>query len=498
MLRTGSAYLEALNDGRQIVLGNELITDVASHPAFRKTARSFARLYDRKREADQLSVMSIEEGGERFSSWFMLPKSRADLEQRAEAHRRIAEWSYGLLGRSADHVPSFVAGMAMCPQLFEANRPGFGQNIKDYLDHLKKGDLFACYLVLTPQGSRDPEIFKRTGRKNPTLRVVAEDEDGIVVSGMKMLGTSAVFADEAFIGSMIPLGPDQIDEAVTFAVPMNTRGVEVWVRKSFELNADNQIDDYFSSQFDETDAVLILDEVRVPWSRVFCYRDVALMRDMYFKTPAHIMGNHQSNWRFIEKLKLIVGIAHKAADMAGVLQIPAIQQTLGKLAAAEASLLGLLAGQIDRHETIAGGYVHVNRRFLYATLQWCAHNYYQVAEDVKSLMGAGPFLLPADITTLQNPRFRRTFDDMWQLPGADAVERYKFVKMAWDLLGSDFAGRHTQYERFYGGPPHIMDLYSYFNCPWGERRATVDRILSDMDAHLPSAPEPTSSAKRKV
>ncbi len=52
--------------------------------------------------------------------------------------------------------------------------------------------------------------------------------------------------------------------------------------------------------------------------------------------------------------------------------------------------------------------------------------------------------------------------------------------MAWDLLGSDFAGRHAQYEKFYGGPPHIMDLYSFFNCPWNERRAAVDQIVRDM------------------
>ena len=67
-------------------------------------------------------------------------------------------------------------------------------------------------------------------------------------------------------------------------------------------------------------------------------------------------------------------------------------------------------------------------------------------------------------------------------PQASADERYKFIKMAWDLLGSEFAGRHTQYEKFYGGPPHIMDLYSFFNCPWGERRAAVDQIIKDKDA----------------
>jgi 4-hydroxyphenylacetate 3-monooxygenase len=77
---------------------------------------------------------------------------------------------------------------------------------------------------------------------------------------------------------------------------------------------------------------------------------------------------------------------------------------------------------------------------------------------------------------------RQTFEKYWRVPTASADERYKFVKMAWDLLGSEFAGRHTQYEKFYGGPPHIMDLYSFFNCPWTERRTAVDQIIKDMGA----------------
>jgi 4-hydroxyphenylacetate 3-monooxygenase len=490
MLRSGEAYLAALRDGRRIRLGNEIVTDVTTHKAFRNTARSFARLYDLKRAEAQRDAMAYrtEDGqGDNWSSaWFRLPRNRAELEHRAEAHRRLAEWSYGLLGRSMDHVPSFVAGMAMMPELFDANRPGFGANLLAYLDHLRRGDLFACYLVLTPQGSRNPELWKQAGRRNPALQVVGEYDGGIIVSGQKMLGTSAVFSDEAWIGSMIPLGPDQVDEAVTFAIPINQPGVELWVRSSFELAARNRVDDYFASQFDETDAVMVFNEVRVPWERVFSYRDVPLMRDMYFKTPAHVMGNHQSNWRFTEKLKLIIGIAHKAAEMAGVLNVPAIQQILGRLAASEASLLGLLSGQIDQHEVLASGHVYVNRRFLYATLQWCAHNYYEVAEEVRSLLGAGPFALPADIGVLDDPEARAIFDANWGAPGAPAEERYRFVRMAWDLLGSDFAGRHQQYERFYGGPPHIMDLYSYFNCPWSERRATVDAILDDMRGSGPT------------
>jgi 4-hydroxyphenylacetate 3-monooxygenase len=151
MLRHGKDYLASLRDGRRIRLGTELVTDVTTHPAFKNTAQSFARIYDLKRSPENIDYMSYEEGGQRYSAWFMPPRSKDDLRLRAEAHRRVAEWSCGLLGRSMDHVPSFIAGMSMKPELFDANRQGFGQNIIDYLDYLRKGDLFACYLVLTPR-----------------------------------------------------------------------------------------------------------------------------------------------------------------------------------------------------------------------------------------------------------------------------------------------------------------------------------------------------------
>src|SRR5260370_5995335 len=250
-LRSGEEYLASLRGGRRVYYGGERVADVTAHPAFRNTARSLARTYERKREAQTLAAMSVVEDGERSTSWFLLPKSRKALEQRAECHRRGAEWSYGLLGRAPDHVTAFIGGMAMVPELFEANRQGFGRNVIDYFNDLKLRDLFACYLVLTPQGSRDPKMYKDAGTTNPALAVVGEDSEGIVVSGLKLLGTSAVFSDEAWIGSMIPLGPDQINEAVTFAVPINHPGVAVLVREAFANRAPNKVDHFFSSQFDQ-------------------------------------------------------------------------------------------------------------------------------------------------------------------------------------------------------------------------------------------------------
>ena len=482
MLKTGEQHLASLRDGRRVYIGDELVDDVTTHPAFRNAARSFAMIYDRKRDPENVDVTAYEaEDGEISSTWFLKPKTKDDLRKRRETHRRVAEWTYGMLGRSPDHVASFVTGLTFGPELFEDNRKGFGANLENYYNEMRREDIFACYTVLPPQGARQPELYHREGLKVPTLRVVDEDAEGVTLNGMKMLGTSAVFSNETWVGNLLPLGKDQAAESVTCAVPLNAPGVTIWTRKPYERFAISEFDAPFAWRFDETDSMVIFEEVKVPWERVFTHNDALLSRDIYFRTPSHVMGNHQSNVRFHEKLKLILGIARKSAELNNVIHVPGVQDTLGRLAAAEAGLGGMIAGQIEEAEETGCGHLFANRRHMYAALHWCTQNYATICETVRDLMGGGPFQMPADISVINDPTLREQFDTYWSVPGQSAVERMKFLKMGWDLLGSDFAGRHQQYERFYAGPAFINTLYNYFNCPWDELAGVADRVLAGYD-----------------
>ena len=486
MLRTGEQYLDSLRDGRRVYIGDELVEDVTAHPAFRNAAASMAMIYDRKRDAENAEVMSFEaDDGEVCSSWYLVAKTKDDLRRRRETHRRVAQWTCGMIGRSPDHVASFVTGLLWKPALFDGNRQGFADNLRNYYDYMRKNDIFTCYTVLPPQGARQPELYQREGLKVPTLRVTAEDDEGITLNGMKMLGTSAVFSNETWVGNLLPLGPEQAAESVTCAVPLNWPGVSMWTRKPFERFAISEFDAPFAWKFDETDAMVIFEDVKVPWERVFTHNDAALSRNIYFETPSHAMGNHQSNVRFLEKLKLILGIAYRSAELNNVLQIPAVRDTLGRLAAAEAGLEAMIAGQIEDAEEMVPGRLNVNRRHMYGALHWCTQNYANICEIVRELMGGGPFQMPADISVINDPKLREQFETYWSVPGQSAIERMKFLKMGWDLLGSDFAGRHQQYERFYAGPAFINTLYSFFNCPWDEMTGVVDRVMAGYD--VPSA-----------
>jgi 4-hydroxyphenylacetate 3-monooxygenase len=198
-------------------------------------------------------------------------------------------------------------------------------------------------------------------------------------------------------------------------------------------------------------------------------------------TPGHAMANHQANVRFLEKLKLIVGIAKKLADMNNAGQIPAVQFTLGRLAAMQATLEGLIMGQIACGEQQVPGYHTVNRRYVYAALHWCTTSYADICETVRELMGAGVFQMPADASVLEDATLRDKFETYWSVPGQTAAARMKLAKLAWDLLGSDFAGRHTQYEKFYAGPPFVMNSYSYLTGPWPDWTAAVDELMASYE-----------------
>ena len=481
MLKSGKEHLESLRDGRKIFIGGEKVEDVTEHPAFRNAARSFASIYDLKKLPENCDVMSFEENGQKYSSYFLMPKTREDLVKRMETHRRIAGWSHGLLGRSPDHVASFVTGLAMVPAMFDKIKKGFGDNIVKYYENMRENDTFACYTVLPPQGARKPELYEREGMTVPTLRVTNEDDNGVILNGMKMLGTSAVFSNETWVGNLLPLAPNQMKESITCAVPLNDLGVSIWSRKPLERYAISKIDNPLTWCFDESDCMVIFENVKVPWEKVFVHDDPEMSRAIYVQSPSHSMGNHQSNIRFLEKFKLILGIAHKIVEANGVGHIPAVQGVLGELAANYAGLEAMIMGQIENTEEIVPGFININRRYMYAALHWCTTNYSRICDVLRDLMGGGPFQMPADISVIADFKMNETFEKYWSVPGQSALERMKLFKLAWDLIGSEFGGRHLQYEKFYAGPNFVVTNYSYINAPWGLFDEIVDGILNDFN-----------------
>ena len=321
--------------------------------------------------------------------------------------------------------------------------------------------------------------------------MVGEDAEGVTISGMKMLATASILADEIWIGNILPLAPEAKAESITFAVPCNTPGVSLWSRKPLEPTARSEFDAPLSWRYDETDAMVMFDNVKVPWSRVFVHNDPALSRALYIETAAHSYGNHHSNVRLLVKVQMLVGLASRIAQANGADQVPVVRETLGRLASLEALLEAVVAGQIHAaEEWPTPGYVTFNRRMMYAGLNWGVENYSAVIDCVRELCGGGVLQMPSDISVLQDAALGEQFRTYWQTPQMSALDRMKLFKLAWDIVGSEFAGRHLQYEKFFPGASFIVRNHNFREAPWGKWHGMVDSILARMQ------PEAANSAKK--
>jgi 4-hydroxyphenylacetate 3-monooxygenase len=122
---------------------------------------------------------------------------------------------------------------------------------------------------------------------------------------------------------------------------------------------------------------------------------------------------------------------------------------------------------------------------MYAALEWCTQNYSTFIDRAARALRRRRVPDAADISVTGDQELARQFDAYFQTPQGGAVERMKLFKLAWDLVGSEFAGRHLQYEKFYAGASFIVRKP---RLP-GDPLERVPRPRRRPDVHLRHSPE---------
>ena len=139
-----------------------------------------------------------------------------------------AAWAF------ADHVAGWVSGMACCPEILDVHNDGFAENVKSYYQLARAKDLFITYAIVPPASVKSANsvvTIKQTSLptskwgEQAGLQVVGEKDNGIVVSGFKVLATGAILADEILFGNFQALAQGNERFAATFALPVILRGL---------------------------------------------------------------------------------------------------------------------------------------------------------------------------------------------------------------------------------------------------------------------------------
>ena len=278
MIKTGEQHSASLRDGRRIYLNGALVEDPTTHPAYRNAVASVAKLYDFQSRPDNLELMTYATptGGRANRIW-QLPESYADLVERRKALEAWTELHGGFLGRAPDHVASCIAGMYMGLEVFEAYDKERAAALADYYAHARDNELYLTYVIINPQADRSKAAHEQED-EFLTAGVVDEDAEGLTVRGAKMLATGGIMANEVLVSCIQPLQPGDERYALSFTLPMNAKGLKILSRKSYEEQAPSRFDNPLANRFDENDAVLYFDDVKVPWERVFVNQSTDMCR----------------------------------------------------------------------------------------------------------------------------------------------------------------------------------------------------------------------------
>jgi 4-hydroxyphenylacetate 3-monooxygenase len=473
-IKTGADHLRSLRDGRAVYLDGKRVADVTEHPGFRNAAASAARLYDFQAENPELMTFATGTGGRANRAWEM-PRTHDELVTRRRALSAWADVHYGFMGRSPDHVASCITGQAMGLEVFRRHGPARADALRGYYEYARDADLYLSYVIINPQVDR----AKAWGEQEPDLvaRIVDEDAGGITIRGAKMLGTAAILANEVLVASLQPLRPGEEALAFSCALPMNAPGLRVVSRKSYEAHAVSRFDNPLAWAFDENDAILHFQDVRVPWDRVFVHRDTDMCRAQFHDTPAHALQNYQAQIRLAVKLRFLVGVARRIAETIGTIGMPNVRETLGRLAAQAAMVDAMVHGMEAAGEQ-AGGYFLPHKHFMYSAQVLTQELYPKVIDTIRGLAGGSLIMLPASQADYDDPDVARIIGLTQRSPAMEPGERVRLLKAAWDAVGSEFASRHLQYEMFYAGASFVTAGHSFRTYDWDVATAGVERLLA--------------------
>ena len=475
--KTGAEHIKSLKDGRTVYIDGKLAGDVTEHVAFRNSVKSAAMLYDFQARPENIELMTFEPNGanRRVNRAWQMPRNYSEMVQRRKAMQAWAQLSYGFMGRSPDHLASAIVGQTMGIEVFEKHGAARAKALKDYYEEASRNDYFLTYVIINPQAERGKDWGEQS--EDLVARIVDEDAGGITIRGAKMLGTSSIMANEVFVANLQPLKPGEEALAFSCALPMNAKGLRVLSRKSYEAAAVSVFDNPLSSRFDENDALIYFDDVRVPWERVFVHRDPDMCRAQFHDTPGHAYQNYQAQIRLSVKIKFLTGLAHRLTEAIGTTAMPPVREQLGFLAAQVSMVNAMMAG-MEAEGTMRGEWYVPNRHFMYSAQVLTQDLYPKVINTIRDLAGGALIMLPSSIRDYDDPMLARIINTTQRAAKMSPEEKVKFLKAAWDAVGSEFGSRHTQYEMFYAGARFVTTGHSYRTFDWAGATGMVDDLMS--------------------
>ncbi len=271
-LMTGEQYIESIRKmNMEIYMFGEKVESAVDNPILRPSLNSVRMTYDLAQDPQYADLMTVTSPytGNKINRFTNIHRNTDDLRNKVKMQRLCGQKTAACFQRCVG-MDAFNSEFSTTYEIDKKYGTNYHENFKNFMIYCQENDLTVDGAMTDPKGDRskaphaqeDPDLY---------LRVVERREDGIVVRGAKAHQTGICNSHEVIVMPTISMGPDDKDYAVSFAVPVDTKGIFMIIgRQSCDTRKLEGTElDVGNAEFGGVEALVIFDDVFVPNDRIF-------------------------------------------------------------------------------------------------------------------------------------------------------------------------------------------------------------------------------------
>jgi len=443
-IRRGEEYLQSLRDGRHLWLLGQRVEDVTTHPMLAACAHSVAAVYDLQHDPahQDLLTMPSPTTGQRVSLAYLLPRSVDELARQRRMYEYLVRRTGGVAARLPQHLATVAIGLYDVRDLLGEVDPAFAAHIAQYFEYCREQDVSIATIFSDPLRHRS---HPTTDQEH--LRVVERRPDGLIVRGARGVGTQAPYANELLCLTS-PRPHLKPEEVVFFATPVNAEGIHLVCRQP--LTPPNPEDHPLSPHWDEMDAIVVFDDVFIPWERVF-YLRLSPAIDLAFEARVFQGAIGLGPWyvlvRMAVKAEVLLGICAAIADTLGTTSQPLVQTALADAMIYLETLRALIQAAEANPIPSPSGLAQPNPTTALAARICSIERYPHLLQIVRELCGSGLLMAPGQ-ADLNHPEIGPHLHRYVVGKDRGGPEYFRLLKLAWEYACDAFGSRQLLFEMY--------------------------------------------------
>lgn len=430
-LRSTAEFLSGLRDGRRVVYRGERVPDVTEHEELGVAARHASIDFRLAHDPAHRGLAVYTDGDEcEHSAYFRVPKSSDDLLRRS----RLIETATREAGTLVVLVKEIGtdALFALMRVLGRFDKTEGLSRVNAFYQRCRDGDLAMAVAQTDVKGDRgrrpseqkDPDVY---------LRVVDENDAGIVVRGAKAHTSCAPYVDEIIVLPSRSMVEGDEPWSVGFAVPVDTPGLMLYA-SDFLHGTNDPFSHPVASRHKMIETISVFEDVFVPWDRVFFHADphVASAAALTFVEYHRFTAVSYK----LPLLDALVGCGIAVAEANGIGRAGHVREKLNWLGGYAETVRGLIELAARRAEFEDGlAFPHV---FTTNLAKWTfARDFHRALEVVQDLAGGllvtGPSA--ADWNSEARPVLEKYLAGAWP-----AQQRLPLLNLIADLTSGLYGG----------------------------------------------------------